>query len=312
VAVNRADARTQRAGLESVDAALREVVIDSYTSHRTNLERLLERVNSGESANDTMYRQALGDAVGTAQANERRAAQTRVTAADASLDTARTALATTGNRAAASRVERNEAVSAVTSLTAAIPALEQRLRDARLLATVTGSDIPLLALNAYVKAARRLAGDRPTCGITWWMIAALGRIESHHGSYGPSELLVDGRASPKILGPLLDGTNGTARVKDTDKGVLDGDSTLDRAVGPMQFIPETWAQFRRDGNGDGVFDPNNLYDAALAAGGYLCARGGGALTAIANLRAAYLAYNRSQQYINDAIANGDTYRALGV
>jgi membrane-bound lytic murein transglycosylase B len=312
LAASRVEAQRERAALESVDASLREVLIESYTGHRSNLERLFERLNSGDAANDTLYRQSLGDAVGTAQAGERREVAARSDAADAALDAARTALSATGARAAAARVERNDAARSVITLTAAIPGLEQRLRDTRLLATVVGTDIPLLALNAYVKAGRRLAADRPSCGITWWMIAALGRIESRHGSYGASQLVVDGRASPKILGPVLDGTNGTARIADTDKGVLDGDTVLDRAVGPMQFIPETWAQYRRDGNGDGVFDPNNLYDASLAAGVYLCVRGGGALTNTANLRAAYLAYNRSSQYVNDAIANGESYRTLGV
>ena len=38
----------------------------------------------------------------------------------------------------------------------------------------------------------------------------------------------------------------------------------------MQFIPSTWEWAGRDGNGDGKKDPNNIYDAALAAGHYLC------------------------------------------
>ena len=34
----------------------------------------------------------------------------------------------------------------------------------------------------------------------------------------------------------------------------------------MQFIPSTWSRYAADGNGDGVADPQNLYDAAHAAG----------------------------------------------
>jgi membrane-bound lytic murein transglycosylase B len=37
-----------------------------------------------------------------------------------------------------------------------------------------------------------------------------------------------------------------------------------------QFVPATWRQLGRDGNGDGIKDPNNMWDATLAAGGYLC------------------------------------------
>jgi len=60
---------------------------------------------------------------------------------------------------------------------------------------------------------------------------------------------------------------------DTDGGMLDGDTTWDRAVGPFQFIPSTWARWKADGNADGVADPQNIEDAALAAGRYLCAGG---------------------------------------
>ena len=38
----------------------------------------------------------------------------------------------------------------------------------------------------------------------------------------------------------------------------------------MQFIPGTWALYNDDGNGDGVIDPHNLYDAARSAASYLC------------------------------------------
>ncbi len=75
---------------------------------------------------------------------------------------------------------------------------------------------------------------------------------------------------PTILGPVLDGDNGTALLLDTDGGAYDQDRRYDRAVGPMQFVPATWAELGRDGNGDGIKDPNNIWDATLAAAGYLC------------------------------------------
>ncbi|MGH8775651.1 MAG: lytic transglycosylase domain-containing protein [Jiangellaceae bacterium] len=62
-----------------------------------------------------------------------------------------------------------------------------------------------------------------------------------------------------------------ALIRDTDGGALDGDTTYDRAVGPMQFIPSTWRSVSVDGNGDGRRDPNNIYDAAQGAAVYLCA-----------------------------------------
>jgi membrane-bound lytic murein transglycosylase B len=142
------------------------------------------------------------------------------------------------------------------------------------------------------------------------MIAALGRIESRHGTIFGSQVRPDGRTTVRIIGIPLDGTNKTLRVLDTDHGELDGDTVYDRAVGPMQFIPETWTQFRRDGNGDGVRDPHNMYDAAYGAAAFLCARGG-SLDAD-GLRRAYLAYNRSDEYVDTAIQNGATYRTLSI
>ncbi|MGG7381593.1 lytic transglycosylase domain-containing protein, partial [Escherichia coli] len=91
-----------------------------------------------------------------------------------------------------------------------------------------------------------------------------------------------GTVSPRITGPPLDG-NGVASIPDSDGGRWDGDTTWDRAVGPMQFLPGTWRTLGRDGNGDRVADPNNLFDAAVSAAGYLCLSGGGDLTDQARL-----------------------------
>ncbi|MEV5463672.1 lytic murein transglycosylase, partial [Streptomyces cellulosae] len=87
-----------------------------------------------------------------------------------------------------------------------------------------------------------------------------------------------------------------ALIRDTDGGAHDGDTAYDRAVGPMQFIPSTWARWGADGNGDGRTDPNNVFDAALAAGRYLCA-GGRDLSVPAELDRAILGYNHSTAYL---------------
>ena len=40
--------------------------------------------------------------------------------------------------------------------------------------------------------------------------------------------------------------------------------------GGLQFIPQAWRNWHVDGGGDGVEDPQNIDDAALAAANYLC------------------------------------------
>jgi hypothetical protein len=155
--------------------------------------------------------------------------------------------------------------------------------------------IPAVALDAYEKAAARVAQTYPGCGLPWPLLAAIGRVESDHGRFGGSQLYANGNDVPRVIGIPLNG-NGTALVRDTDHGRLDGDTVYDHAVGPMQFIPSTWATWGVDGNGDGVASPFNIYDAALAAADYLCAAGGNLQTAAGQIRAV-LAYNDSSAYL---------------
>ncbi|HEV2885835.1 MAG TPA: lytic transglycosylase domain-containing protein, partial [Jatrophihabitans sp.] len=165
--------------------------------------------------------------------------------------------------------------------------------------------IPAVALNAYRLAAARLASAQPGCGLQWWLLAGIGRIESDHGRYGGSTLSASGESSPHIIGPALDGT-GYAYIADTDGGRLDADPRVDHAVGPMQFIPSTWAGYGIDGNGDRVASPFNIYDAALAAARYLCAAGGDLRTP-AGQRRAVLAYNHSDEYLALVLGTAAAY-----
>jgi hypothetical protein len=78
-------------------------------------------------------------------------------------------------------------------------------------------------------------------------------------------------------------------------------------VGPMQFIPSTWRRLGRDGNHDGVADPNNLFDAATSAAAYLCLAGGD-LTDRDGLRRAVYAYNHSWRYVDAVLGWASTYQ----
>jgi membrane-bound lytic murein transglycosylase B len=66
----------------------------------------------------------------------------------------------------------------------------------------------------------------------------------------------------------------------------------------MQVLPETWKRYAADGNGDGVIDPQNLFDAALTTGRYLC-DGGLDLRDPEQQVAAVLRYNNSMEYVSD-------------
>jgi membrane-bound lytic murein transglycosylase B len=158
----------------------------------------------------------------------------------------------------------------------------------------TESGIPATVLDAYKKAAAALQESKPGCKLPWELLAAIGKVESGQARGGRVD--ANGTTFSPILGPQLNGS-GFAHISDTDNGAYDGDSSYDRAVGPMQFIPSTWAWAGRDGNGDGKKDPNNVYDAALAAGHYLC-RYGWDLSTQADLNRAILSYNNSQDYLN--------------
>lgn len=157
-------------------------------------------------------------------------------------------------------------------------------------------DIPAAALAAYGNAAETMRQTRPGCGLAWTTLAGIGHVETRHGRYRGASLNDDGYALPPIIGIKLDGTPGFADIPDTDGGRWDGDSEHDRAVGPMQFIPESWAKYGRDANGDGVADPNQIDDAAIAAARLLC-ESGGDLSQAENWQRAILAYNASQEYV---------------
>ncbi|MGW7361798.1 lytic transglycosylase domain-containing protein [Streptomyces sp. NPDC054802] len=158
--------------------------------------------------------------------------------------------------------------------------------------------IPATVFAAYRAAETALADGVPGCGLRRELLAAIGQVESGQARGG--RVTADGTARPPILGPRLDG-DGFALIRDSDGGAYDGDTGYDRAVGPMQFIPGTWAAWGADGNGDGRSDPQNVFDAALAAGRYLCA-GGRNLAEPGDLERAVLGYNHSTAYLRTVLA----------
>ena len=174
-----------------------------------------------------------------------------------------------------------------------------------LITGLAANGIPNVALNAYRVAAARMTNSSPDCGIDWSLLAGIGRVESNHGRFGGATLNADGTSSPKIMGPPLNGAQ-FAFIRDTDGGSFDGDSSVDRAVGPMQFIPSTWRAYGVDADGSGSADPFNINDAALGAAHYLCVAGGN-LRTDAGQRTAVMAYNHSDSYVNEVLALAHAY-----
>ncbi len=105
-------------------------------------------------------------------------------------------------------------------------------------------------------------------GIPWQVLAAINKVESNFG---------------QNMGPSSAG-----------------------AIGWMQFMPATWAEWGTDGNGDGVADPWNPDDAILSAARYLAAAGGA--TDIA--RAVY-AYNHADWYVSEVLDLAQIYAQGG-
>jgi membrane-bound lytic murein transglycosylase B len=168
------------------------------------------------------------------------------------------------------------------------------------------SGIPGRVLQAYQGAAARIAQDDPRCDLPWWVLAGIGKVESGHASGGRVDAA--GKTLRHILGPVLDGRlAGTAVIRDSDDGALDGNAAFDRAVGPMQFLPGTWRGWGADADGNGVADPHDIDDAALAAGRYLCA-GNADLSSEAGKVSALLRYNRSSAYVRKVLQWGQGYR----
>ncbi|MFI9510059.1 lytic murein transglycosylase [Nocardia sp. NPDC052566] len=162
--------------------------------------------------------------------------------------------------------------------------------------------IPELVLAAYRNAELTLQSSTPTCGLTWHLLAGIGKVESDHASNGRTD--ANGTTVGVIYGPALDGTLPGNEI------IAASDGSYVRAVGPMQFLPTTWSQYASDGNVDGTADPSNVFDAALAAGKYLCSGGLDLHDQQQELRAV-LRYNNSLDYAKQVLSLSNAYKTGG-
>jgi cell wall-associated NlpC family hydrolase len=121
---------------------------------------------------------------------------------------------------------------------------------------------------------------------------------------------------PPILIPMYQRASATYGLGPQGPAVLAGINAVETAfgtnlgpssagaVGWMQFMPETWAGYGVDADGDGVADPNNPEDAIFAAASYLSANG-----MPADTYGAIFAYNHADWYVAEVLANAGCYAA---
>lgn len=160
--------------------------------------------------------------------------------------------------------------------------------------TAQSSGISATAIAAYGDATLVMAHEQPSCHLGWSTLAGVGTVESGNGTVGGRQLLLNGLSSSPISGPALNGAGGYAAIGN-------GSGGWSSALGPMQFIPSTWDRWGADGDGDGYSDINDIFDASLAAGRYLCADGRDLATA-QGWTAAIYSYNHSADYVQQVYA----------
>jgi membrane-bound lytic murein transglycosylase B len=111
-------------------------------------------------------------------------------------------------------------------------------------------------------------GAAQAYGVPWSVLAAINKIESNFG---------------QNMGPSSAG-----------------------AIGWMQFMPDTWARWGIDANGDGIADPWNPEDAIYSAARYLAATGGAT-----DIAGAVFSYNHAQWYVDEVLQLAQQYAGGG-
>ena len=142
----------------------------------------------------------------------------------------------------------------------------RKLEEARRAAAAKSYDgVPTPLAAAATLAAQDVERLSPGCEIDAPYLLANAKSES--GDYW-SRIDDDG-----VMRPALFATE-PMRGGDTDNGFWDGRTDLDFAMGVSQFAPSTWdgdgGKYGTDNSGDGIEDPQNVFDAVLAAAWYFC------------------------------------------
>jgi membrane-bound lytic murein transglycosylase B len=288
--------RQAATSVQTARARLREFAVDAYVSGGPGAP--IQALLSAGNINDFARRQGY---LNTVAAESTDALRSYVQARSA---TSRATLVTVNALQRAHDAKQTDDL-ALEAAQADLATKTTALHDRESLLTLTGdaisspgTDVPRMVLDAYQRAAA--AVQAKGCHLAWWGLAAIGKIESDHGRAESARLAPNGDLVPHIVGVPLTGQNGTALIEDQ--------GGFAHAEGPMQFIPSTWAKWAQDGNGDGVKDIDNIYDATLGAAMYLCATTTQLETDL-GLAAAYFSYNHSTDYVAEALAYAKAYES---
>jgi hypothetical protein len=300
----RAAARTR---IEALRASIEDIAVASYIRGGTS-GGITDDLD-WEDATEREKRRALTDSILERRVRDLGEARQERDRAQRDEERSAVLLASVTDRLTETRFVRDSSQAAAFVLSAELMEQGTSVADARLTAHVVDADFQFVALDAYVKAAAALNEEVPTCRIRWEVLAGISRTEGRHGTYGGSRLGPDGRVDPPIIGVALTGAGNVALVSDTDGGQFDGDAAYDRAVGPMQFIPSTWQYYGFDADDNGEIDPQNLYDAARAAGRLLCRNSAGYDTK-EGLERGLFSYNQSTEYVRVVSNNVRAYDEL--
>jgi hypothetical protein len=161
--------------------------------------------------------------------------------------------------------------------------------------------LPIAGLLALIVAAVCIAiASTETQGC-----ATTGAIGSVKGV--PAKLIpIYQRAAAKYrLGPKGPAILAAINWEETGFGANLGVSAAE-AEGWMQFLPSSWEAFGVDGNGDGVKDPYNPWDAIFAAARLLRYSG-----APENWHDAIFSYNHADWYVENVLADAAKWAAIG-
>jgi hypothetical protein len=109
------------------------------------------------------------------------------------------------------------------------------------------------------------------------------------------------------LGPKGPAMLASIHFNETSFGTNTENTTGSGAEGQMMFMPETWAAYGVDANGDGKQDPHDPEDAIFAAARYLQASG-----APDNWHDAIFAYNHAEWYVQRIEEDYRTFRGSGM